>query len=196
MLPFGAWGDHVTGATRQLPRFGRRPRRRPRVGSAKLARSMMLSASNRDDAPPVSPVARRRQLGGPASSLCPTGPVGIASCCGKRVRICADHSAVAISRCSCDRLGVAHSALSPTLRGANCFRFSLASEGMAVKPASFEYQAPGTLHEAVDLLASNPEAVVIAGGQSLMPVLAFRLAAPSLLVDLRRARARQYRRRR
>jgi carbon-monoxide dehydrogenase medium subunit len=57
---------------------------------------------------------------------------------------------------------------------------------MAVKPASFEYQAPGTLHEAVDLLASNPEAVVIAGGQSLMPVLAFRLAAPSLLVDLRR----------
>jgi carbon-monoxide dehydrogenase medium subunit len=55
-----------------------------------------------------------------------------------------------------------------------------------MKPAPFDYQAPGTLHEAVDLLASNPEAVVIAGGQSLMPVLAFRLAAPSLLVDLRR----------
>ena|SRR5580693_2221352 len=71
-------------------------------------------------------------------------------------------------------------------RGANCFRFSLASEGIAMKPAPFDYQAPGTLHEAVDLLASNPEAVVIAGGQSLMPVLAFRLAAPSLLVDLRR----------
>src|ERR1700726_272879 len=71
-------------------------------------------------------------------------------------------------------------------RGANCFRFSLASEVIAMKPAPFDYQAPGTLHEAVDLLASNPEAVVIAGGQSLMPVLAFRLAAPSLLVDLRR----------
>jgi aerobic carbon-monoxide dehydrogenase medium subunit len=55
-----------------------------------------------------------------------------------------------------------------------------------MKPAPFDYQAPGTLHEAVDLLASNPEAVVIAGGQSLMPVLAFRLATPSLLVDLRR----------
>jgi aerobic carbon-monoxide dehydrogenase medium subunit len=55
-----------------------------------------------------------------------------------------------------------------------------------MKPASFDYQAPGTLREAIDLLASNPEAVVIAGGQSLMPLLAFRLATPSLLVDLRR----------
>ena len=55
-----------------------------------------------------------------------------------------------------------------------------------MKPALFDYQAPATLREAIDLLASNPEAVVIAGGQSLMPVLAFRLATPSLLVDLRR----------
>src|SRR5438132_2983907 len=55
-----------------------------------------------------------------------------------------------------------------------------------MKPAPFEYQAPATLREAIDLLVSDPEAIVIAGGQSLMPVLAFRLAAPSLLVDLRR----------
>ena len=55
-----------------------------------------------------------------------------------------------------------------------------------MKPAPFDYQTPGTLREAIDLLASNPEAFVIAGGQSLMPVLAFRLATPSLLVDLRR----------
>jgi carbon-monoxide dehydrogenase medium subunit len=55
-----------------------------------------------------------------------------------------------------------------------------------VKPAPFDYQAPATLREAIDLLVSNPEAFVIAGGQSLMPVLAFRLATPSLLVDLRR----------
>jgi carbon-monoxide dehydrogenase medium subunit len=55
-----------------------------------------------------------------------------------------------------------------------------------MKPAPFDYQAPGTLGEAIDLLVSYPEAVVIAGGQSLMPVLAFRLATPSLLVDLRR----------
>jgi aerobic carbon-monoxide dehydrogenase medium subunit len=57
-----------------------------------------------------------------------------------------------------------------------------------MKPAPVDYQAPGTLYEAVDLLASNPEAFVIAGGQSLMPLLAFRLATPSLLVDLRRVR--------
>jgi carbon-monoxide dehydrogenase medium subunit len=55
-----------------------------------------------------------------------------------------------------------------------------------MKPAPFDYQAPATLRKAIDLLASNPDAAVIAGGQSLMPVLAFRLATPSLLVDLRR----------
>jgi carbon-monoxide dehydrogenase medium subunit len=55
-----------------------------------------------------------------------------------------------------------------------------------MKPAPFDYQAPGTLREAIDLLVANPEALVIAGGQSLVPVLAFRLATPSLLVDLQR----------
>lgn len=54
-----------------------------------------------------------------------------------------------------------------------------------MKPAPFDYQAPATLREAVRLLAANPDATVIAGGQSLMPILAFRLATPSLLVDLR-----------
>jgi len=55
-----------------------------------------------------------------------------------------------------------------------------------LKPSPFEYRAPATLSDAINLLVSDPEAVVIAGGQSLIPVLAFRLAAPSLLVDLRR----------
>ena len=55
-----------------------------------------------------------------------------------------------------------------------------------MKPAPFDYQAPATLQAAISLLTSQPEAAVIAGGQSLMPVLAFRLAAPKLLVDLRR----------
>ncbi len=54
-----------------------------------------------------------------------------------------------------------------------------------MKPAPFEYQAPTTLRDAIDLLVSDPEATVIAGGQSLMPVLALRLAMPSTLVDLR-----------
>jgi carbon-monoxide dehydrogenase medium subunit len=55
-----------------------------------------------------------------------------------------------------------------------------------MKPPRFEYARPRTLSEAVELLVSSKgEAKLIAGGQSLMPVLAFRLAAPSLLVDLR-----------
>ena len=55
-----------------------------------------------------------------------------------------------------------------------------------MKPAPFEYAAPASLADAVALLAAHRgEAKAIAGGQSLIPVLAFRLAAPRLLVDLR-----------
>ena len=56
-----------------------------------------------------------------------------------------------------------------------------------MKLPPFDYACPTTLPEAVQLLAtSNGDAKAIAGGQSLMPVLAFRLARPSVLVDLRR----------
>jgi carbon-monoxide dehydrogenase medium subunit len=55
-----------------------------------------------------------------------------------------------------------------------------------MKPAPFEYRAPDTLEEAVALLAADPGAKPIAGGQSLMSVLNFRLTAPTMLVDLRR----------
>jgi aerobic carbon-monoxide dehydrogenase medium subunit len=55
-----------------------------------------------------------------------------------------------------------------------------------LKPPAFEYRAPTTLREAIGLLVADPDATIIAGGQSLMPLLAFRLAAPSMLVDLRR----------
>jgi carbon-monoxide dehydrogenase medium subunit len=56
-----------------------------------------------------------------------------------------------------------------------------------MKPAPFDYAAPATLGEAVALLAARPgEAMPISGGQSLMPLLALRLARPALLVDLRR----------
>ena len=56
-----------------------------------------------------------------------------------------------------------------------------------MKPPAFEYAAPSTIDEAVKLLASSAgNAKVISGGQSLMPMLAFRLAAPDLLVDLKR----------
>ena len=55
-----------------------------------------------------------------------------------------------------------------------------------MKPPVFEYASPSTIAEAVSLLAScNGNAKVISGGQSLMPMLAFRLASPELLVDLK-----------
>ena len=56
-----------------------------------------------------------------------------------------------------------------------------------MKLPAFEYVAPSTPAEAVALLARHRgEAKVIAGGQSLLPAMAFRLAQPSLLVDLRK----------
>ncbi len=55
-----------------------------------------------------------------------------------------------------------------------------------MKLPDFEYLAPSTPAEVVQLLASRRgEAKVIAGGQSLLPTMAFRLAQPSLLIDLR-----------
>jgi len=55
-----------------------------------------------------------------------------------------------------------------------------------MKLPPLDYACPATLSEAVALLASREDAKPIAGGQSLMPMLAFRVAAPSLLVDLRK----------
>ncbi len=55
-----------------------------------------------------------------------------------------------------------------------------------MKLPAFDYAAPASLNEAIELLAAHEDALPLAGGQSLIPILAFRLAAPSLLVDLRR----------
>jgi carbon-monoxide dehydrogenase medium subunit len=54
-----------------------------------------------------------------------------------------------------------------------------------VIPAKFDYLRPGSLDEAVHVLGNaGDEAKVIAGGQSLMPLLRLRLAQPELLVDV------------
>jgi carbon-monoxide dehydrogenase medium subunit len=53
-----------------------------------------------------------------------------------------------------------------------------------VKPAPFAYHRPATLADALGLLAGEPNAKPLAGGQSLVPLLNFRLARPSALVDL------------
>jgi carbon-monoxide dehydrogenase medium subunit len=54
-----------------------------------------------------------------------------------------------------------------------------------VKPPIFDYARPDTLDEVVDLLAQHgSEAKVLAGGQSLMPLLNFRMLRPGILVDI------------
>jgi len=53
-----------------------------------------------------------------------------------------------------------------------------------VKPAPFAYHRPGSVTEAVAALAGDASAKVLAGGQSLVPLLSMRLAAPSALVDI------------
>jgi carbon-monoxide dehydrogenase medium subunit len=55
-----------------------------------------------------------------------------------------------------------------------------------MKPAAFTYHDPRSVGEAVDLLASLENAKPLAGGQSLMPMLNFRVAMPEHLVDLNR----------
>ena len=56
-----------------------------------------------------------------------------------------------------------------------------------MKPPPFEYHAPTTVEEALALLTEHgDEAKALAGGQSLIPVLNFRLARPSVIVDLNR----------
>ena len=55
-----------------------------------------------------------------------------------------------------------------------------------MKPAPFAYHAPKSIDEACSLLASLEDAKVLAGGQSLIPLLNFRLARPQNLVDINR----------
>lgn len=55
-----------------------------------------------------------------------------------------------------------------------------------MKPASFRYVAPSRLDDVIGLLEATEDGRVIAGGQSLVPMMAMRLAQPELLVDLRK----------
>jgi carbon-monoxide dehydrogenase medium subunit len=54
-----------------------------------------------------------------------------------------------------------------------------------VIPPEFEYAAPETIEDAIAVLGEDPEAKLLAGGQSLLPLMKLRLAVPSRLVDLR-----------
>ena len=62
-----------------------------------------------------------------------------------------------------------------------------------MKPASFEYFDPRTVEEAVSLLREHgEEAKILAGGQSLMPLLNMRMARPEALIDLSRVAGLEY----
>ena len=55
-----------------------------------------------------------------------------------------------------------------------------------MKPAPFDYVRPATLAEACEFLAGDEDARLIAGGQTLVPMLAMRLARPTRLIDIMR----------
>lgn len=57
-----------------------------------------------------------------------------------------------------------------------------------MKPARFEYASPSSVGEVVSLLSGNEDAKILAGGQSLVPTMNFRLARPALLVDINRVK--------
>src|SRR5580698_2566035 len=62
-----------------------------------------------------------------------------------------------------------------------------------MKPAKFEFVLPSTVEAAVEaLVASHGEGKVLAGGQSLLPLLNFRMARPTVLVDLNRIEGLSY----
>src|SRR5215213_3783356 len=56
----------------------------------------------------------------------------------------------------------------------------------SMKPAPFEYSRPADIDEACAMLAADDGARVIAGGQTLVPLMAMRLARPSRLIDIAR----------
>jgi aerobic carbon-monoxide dehydrogenase medium subunit len=53
-------------------------------------------------------------------------------------------------------------------------------------PAKFEYEVANSVDHALELLGSNSDAKLLAGGHSLLPLMKLRLAEPSMLVDIRR----------
>lgn len=59
-------------------------------------------------------------------------------------------------------------------------------------PAEFEYEAPRTLQEALDLLAASADAKLLAGGHSLLPAMKLRVSQPAVLVDLGRIAGLSY----
>src|SRR3979490_1746852 len=72
-------------------------------------------------------------------------------------------------------------------RSFSCAGTASFKETPAMKAADFDYSCAASIPEACRMLAgANGEARIIAGGQTLVPLLAMRLARPALLVDINR----------
>jgi carbon-monoxide dehydrogenase medium subunit len=61
-----------------------------------------------------------------------------------------------------------------------------------VKPSNFRYVVPATLDAAIQMRAGAEDSVILAGGQSLIPTMNFRLANPEVVIDLRRVAGLSY----
>jgi aerobic carbon-monoxide dehydrogenase medium subunit len=62
-----------------------------------------------------------------------------------------------------------------------------------MKPASFEYHVPDSVDQVLELLQEHGEAAkILAGGQSLVPAMNFRVVQPSLLIDLNRLQEMEF----
>lgn len=62
-----------------------------------------------------------------------------------------------------------------------------------MKPAPFEYHVPDSIEQALDLIGQHADdAKILAGGQSLVPAMNFRIAQPSMLIDLNRVTELSY----
>ncbi|MBI2202033.1 MAG: FAD binding domain-containing protein, partial [Armatimonadetes bacterium] len=59
-------------------------------------------------------------------------------------------------------------------------------------PAQFEYHRPASVSEALQLLRSLPDAKLLAGGHSLLPMMKLRLTSPAHLIDLGRIKDLRY----
>ncbi|HEY6030766.1 MAG TPA: FAD binding domain-containing protein, partial [Gaiellaceae bacterium] len=59
-------------------------------------------------------------------------------------------------------------------------------------PAGFDYRRAGSVEEAVELLGADPEAKLLAGGHSLIPLMRLRMAHPTVLVDIGRLDGLRY----
>ena len=60
-------------------------------------------------------------------------------------------------------------------------------------PAAFDYHAPTSVSEAVQLLQQHGyDAKILAGGQSLIPAMRFRLSTPAILIDIKNIDGLEY----